>query len=51
MEEKRALEYRMLALKDGGAPDAKLEQEIVYTEGRLQKLNKKIAEMEEGYND
>jgi len=51
VEEKRALEYRLLALKDGGTPDAKLEQEIVYTEGRLQKLNKKIAEMEEGYND
>jgi hypothetical protein len=51
VEEKRALEYRLLMLKDGGQPDAKLEQEIVYTEGRLQKLNKKIADMEEGFND
>lgn len=51
VEEKRALEYRLLALKDGGTKDAKLEQEITYTEGRLQKLNKKIAEMEEGFND
>jgi hypothetical protein len=51
VEEKRALEYRLLALKDGGKGDAKLEQEIAYTEGRVQKLNKKIAEMEEGYND
>lgn len=51
VEEKRALEYRLLALKDGGSQDAKLEQEIVYTEGRLQKLNKKIADMEEGFND
>lgn len=51
IEEKRALEYRLLALKDGGSGDAKLEQEITYTEGRVQKLNKKISEMEEGYND
>lgn len=48
LEEKRALEYRMLAMKESHAPDAKLEQEITYTEGRLQKLNKKISEMEEG---
>lgn len=51
IEEKRALEYRLLALKDSGGGDAKLEQEIAYTEGRVQKLNKRIAEMEEGYND
>lgn len=51
VEEKRALEYRLLALKDTNGGDAKLEQEITYTEGRLQKLNKKIVEMEEGYND
>lgn len=51
VEEKRALEYRLLALKDNNGGDAKLEQEITYTEGRLQKLNKKIVEMEEGYND
>lgn len=51
VEEKRALEYRLLALKENGAPDAKLEQEITYTEGRLQKLNRKISEMEEGINE
>lgn len=51
VEEKRALEYRLLALKENGSKDAKLEQEIAYTEGRVQKLNKKLAEMEEGYND
>ncbi|MOA51277.1 hypothetical protein D3C78_1744100 [compost metagenome] len=50
VEEKRALEYRLLVLKDG-SKDAKIEQEIVYTEGRLQKLNKKLNDMEEGFND
>lgn len=51
IEEKRALEYRLLALKGSGIKDAKLEQEITYTEGRVSKLNRKIAEMEEGYDD
>ncbi len=49
-EEKKALEYRLLALREmreGGHTDAKLEQTIEYTEGRLQKLNFKMAQMEE----
>lgn len=48
-EEKRALEYRLLALKElaEGTQDAKLEQQIEYTENRLQKLNFKLAKMEE----
>lgn len=51
-EEKRALEYRLLALKEAneGKRDAKLEQAIEYTEGRIQKLNRKLAEMEEDLN-
>lgn len=52
-EEKRALEYRLLALREAaeGKRDAKLEQMIEYTEGRLQKLNRKLAEMEEGLDE
>lgn len=50
VEEKRTLEYRLLALTENKAPDAKLEQEITYTEGRLQKLNRKVVEMEEDIN-
>jgi hypothetical protein len=48
-EERRALEYRLLALKDllEGKEDAKLEQQIEYTENRLKKLNHKLAKMEE----
>lgn len=49
LEEKRALEYRLLALKEERAPDARLQQEIAYTEGRLQKLNKKVTDMESDY--
>lgn len=49
-EEKRALEYRLLALKeiqtDGGG-DARLEQQIEYTENRIKKLNHRLAKMEE----
>lgn len=47
-QEALALEYRLLALRGSvdGVADAKLEQQITYTEGRLQKLNRKIAEME-----
>lgn len=48
-EEKRSLEYRLLALKEihneGG--DAHLEQQIEYTENRIKKLNHKLAKMEE----
>lgn len=49
-EENRALEYRLLALKGyhRDRADAKLEQEIEYTENRIQKLNHRIAKMEEG---
>lgn len=49
-EEKRALEYRLLALKDikeGSDGDARLEQQIEYTENRIKKLNHKLAKMEE----
>lgn len=49
-EEAKALEYRLLALRElqeGAGGDAKLEQQIEYTEGRLQKLNYKLAEMVE----
>lgn len=48
-EEKRALEYRLLALKEAreGKEDAKLEQTIEYTEDRLKKLNYKLAKIEE----
>jgi len=51
LEEKRALEYRLLALKEEREPDARLQQEIAYTEGRLQKLNKKVMDMESDYYD
>ncbi|MBE0438203.1 MAG: hypothetical protein IBX57_00355 [Gammaproteobacteria bacterium] len=50
VEEKRALEYRLLALKEAredGVVDAKLEQEIEYSENRLRKLLHKIAKFEE----
>jgi hypothetical protein len=48
-EEKRALEYHLLALNElaEGTQDAKLEQQIEYTEDRLKKLNYKLAKMEE----
>lgn len=48
-EEKRALEYRLVALKElkEGKHDAKLDQNIEYTENRLKKLNAKLAKMEE----
>lgn len=47
-EELKALEYRLLALqeqRESGQIDAKLEQQIEYTEGRLQKLNFKLEQM------
>lgn len=51
IEEKRALEYRLLALKasSDGKKDAKLEEAIEYSEARLAKLNYKLATMEEDY--
>ena len=47
-EEKRALEYRLLALEEllEGQEDAKLQQQIEYTEARLKKLNYKLSQME-----
>lgn len=51
VEEKRLLEYRLMALEASkeGKKDANLQQQIEYTENRLQKLNFKIAKMEEDY--
>lgn len=51
-EELKALQYRLLALKEAneGKKDAKLQQAIEYTEGRVQKLNRKLSEMEEDIN-
>jgi len=48
-EELRTLEYRLLSLKEGreGKRDAKLEENIEYTENRIKKLNYKIAKLEE----
>lgn len=49
-EEKRALEYRLLALRDirnEGGGDARLEQQIEYTENRVKKLNHRLAKMQE----
>lgn len=48
-EEKRALEYRLLALKEAQADraDANLEKQISYTENRVKKLNFRLAKMEE----
>lgn len=50
VEERRSLEYRLLALKEltDGKEDARLEQQIEYTENRIKKLNHKLAKMEEG---
>ena len=51
IEEKRGLEYRLLALKGAqdGKKDAKLEEAIEYNEERLSKLNYKLARMEQDY--
>lgn len=48
-EEKRMLEYRLLALKElrEGKEDAKLEQQIEYTENRVKKLNHRMAKLGE----
>lgn len=52
-EEKRMLEFKLLKLKltasSNPKKDAKLDEQINYTEGRLQKLNYKLKEMEEDY--
>ena len=46
-EEKRVLEYRLLALKDiqNEQGDPKLEQQIEYTEARIKKLSYKMAKI------
>lgn len=51
LEEKRVLELRTLALKKAyeGKQDARLEQQISYNEGRLQKLNYQIHKLEESH--
>lgn len=48
-EEKRALEYQLLALKEANQDrhDAKLEQQIEYTNNRIKKLNYRISKLEE----
>ena len=50
-EEKRMLEFRLLQLKStqDGERNAKLEQQIEYTQGRIEKLNFKVQKMEEDY--
>lgn len=50
-EEKRMLEFRLLKLKlqASGKKDAKLDQNIQYTENRLQELNFKLHKMEKEY--
>lgn len=50
-ETKRALEFRLLALKQAyeGKQDAKLLQQIEYTEGRIAKISAALAEKEAQY--
>ena len=50
-EEKRMLEFKLLQLKlaSTGKKDVKLQQQVDYTQGRLQKLNFKLREMEDNY--
>lgn len=52
-EERRALEYRLLQWKEAqaGKNDPKLAQEIEYSEGRLQRLNLEIAELQDRYEN
>lgn len=49
-EEVRALEFRLLHLKNlgTGTKNARIEQEISYSENRISKLNRKISKLEEG---
>lgn len=51
VEERQLLEYRLLDLKNiqNGEPDPKLQQIIEYNTKRLDKLNFRIAKMEEEY--
>lgn len=50
-EEKRMLEFKLLQMKlaADGKKDARLQEQIDYTQGRLEKLNYKLAQMEEDY--
>lgn len=49
-EEIRAMEFRLLHLKNlnSGQVNARVQQEITYSEDRISKLNRKIAKLEEG---
>lgn len=49
VEEKRALEYRLMAIKElrSDVKDAKLESEIIETEERIKQLSFKLAKLEE----
>jgi len=51
LEERRMVEYRLMQLKlqEDGKRDAKLEENITYTQGRLNTLNAKIEKMEAEY--
>ncbi len=51
-EEKRMLELRQLALQEAlaGKQDARLQQQLDYTAGRLQTLDYKIQQMEDQYS-
>lgn len=50
-ETKRALEFRVLALKQAyeGTQDARIQQQIEYTEGRIAKISAELAEKEARY--
>lgn len=50
-ETKRALEFRLLALRQAyeGHQDAKIQQQIEYTEGRIAKISAELAEKEARY--
>jgi hypothetical protein len=52
LAERKALEIRLLHLENSmkGKQDPKLEQQIQYSEARLEKLNYKIKKMEEAYD-
>lgn len=49
--EKETIELRLLQLKhqQSGKTDARLQEQIEYNEGRLQKLNYELKEMEDAY--
>lgn len=51
IEQKKLVELRLLKLREDvkNGPDPKLEEQIQYQEARLDKLNRKIRELEEKY--